>query len=260
MAFNETSSGLCYLCHRPLSFVCLSPRLGGGLLPAFTACHLAFCQNTCSAATTLPRYSMELHHETGEDYQESGRVTPGSTAPLVKPPPPLPPGQRYPGFIPRQLISPLCRQCGLYHLGNCLWNNALRPPQEPPPDDSSSSETSSGESCYSTSESEDERRAPDAVQHGPWILRENLPSTMQPQDGAFDHSSHIEGQVPYYRPGFYYRRVVGEGGNLPVGTSRQPDSSSSEAMPELVSDSDLDTGSMNHIESLQPSQERNTSL
>ena len=63
------------------------------------------------------------------------------------------------------------------------------------------------------------------MQHGPWMPWESLPQDTQPQDGAFNHTSLGEGQIPYYRP-----------------MGRQ-DSSSSEDMPALVpfSDSDQDS-------------------
>ena len=109
--------------------------------------------------------------------------------------------------------------CSVPHLfGYCLLHSTPRQPQEPPPSGSSSSETFSDELYEWTSE--EEARAPDAVQHGPWMPWENLPQDMQPQDGAFKHTSVVEGQPPYYR------------------LVERQDSSSSENMPALVPLSD----------------------
>ena len=79
-----------------------------------------------------------------------------------------------------------------------MWSNALRPPQEAPPDEDSSSVTYSDED-YEFS-SEEDQYGVDVVEHGPWLLREDLPANMQPQDGAFQETSVAEEQQPMYRP------------------------------------------------------------
>ena len=58
---------------------------------------------------------------------------------------------------------------------------ALVPPQEAPVEEYSDT---SSEGLYVFSSDED-CQAEDAVQHAPWVAREQLPLNMQPQDGAF---------------------------------------------------------------------------
>ena len=129
------------------------------------------------------------------------------TPPVPKPPPPL--RLHYVGDEYRPLVrvnsqmarifrAHRCNLCGLTHIGSCLWSNAPRQPQEPPPEEESSSETYSDE--YLQYSSEEEQRGIDVVQHGPWLPREDLPTDMQPQDGAFNETSLGEAERPRYRP------------------------------------------------------------
>ena len=101
-----------------------------------------------------------------------------------KPPPPLP--TRMTAYLQRPW-PPRCSVCGMHHTGQCQWANTPRPPQEAPPESESSSYTYSDEDFYWSSD-EDAARRIDAVQHGPWLDRSNLPANMQPQDGAFNET------------------------------------------------------------------------
>ena len=136
--------------------------------------------------------------------EERGGTT--RTLPIPKPPPPIRPFVRDDHQTPardnsRMTLSSLahrCNLCGLSHYGPCLWSNEPRQPQEPPPEEESSSETYSDE--YLQYSSEEEQRGIDVVQHGPWLPREDLPTDMQPQDGAFNETSLGEAERPRYRP------------------------------------------------------------
>ena len=106
-----------------------------------------------------------------------------------------------------------------------MWSNAPRPPQEAPPDSESSSEVFSDEK-YEFSSDED-RRKPDAVVHGPWLPREDLPASMQPQDGAFRATTQAEEQWPRYFP--------------PENSNRSADSSSEPGLVSSSSDDEVDS-------------------
>ena len=136
--------------------------------------------------------------------EERGGTT--RTPPIPKPPPPVRPfvGDDHQTLVRDNSRTPLiflahrCNLCGLIHYGPCLWSNEPRQPQEPPPEEESSSETYSDE--YLQYSSEEEQWGIDVVQHGPWLPREDLPTDMQPQDGAFNETSLGEAERPRYRP------------------------------------------------------------
>ena len=83
----------------------------------------------------------------------------------------------------------------MYRSARIDVGKASVPPQEAPVEEYSDT---SSEGLYVFS-SDEERHAEDAVQHAPWVAREQLPSDMQPQDGAFCETIRDEDSLSNHR-------------------------------------------------------------
>ena len=113
----------------------------------------------------------------------------------------MPPKGPPPGLMRVLILPPYIHRLPRYayyimrYAETSYRNDSAMFPQEAPQDNETESSTS--DELYSFS-SEDERHAEDAVQHGPWMAREQLPTNMQPQDGAFQETI-AEGLSPMDR-------------------------------------------------------------